>query len=644
MIILNVSDLSLSFGGERVLSGVSFSVNEGDRVGVIGVNGAGKTSLFRLIAGEAEPSSGAVFLSRGKTVGLLAQNTAERALEGEESLLSHMIAAFPELLSLEGEIEEAEGVLSSLGEQGDAREIARVTEALADCHRRYAAGGGLEYRSRCRAMLTRMGFAESELSLPISTLSGGQSTRLALARLLAREPDLLLLDEPTNHLDMDALLWLEEYLAAYPKTALIISHDRYFLDRVTNKTLHIAHTRARLYTGNYSRARAQEEAERASLEKQYKEQEKVIARIERNIEFQRRCGQEHNFVTIRAKEKQLARMERVELAPPPPKDIRLSFAEEASTSEEVARAKELSFSFGGKPLIERLSFLVRRGERVLFLGANGCGKSTLMKLLVGQLAPKGGRLSLGHNIKAGYYDQENRTLDESGTVFSELRNAYPQKTDFELRSALALFLFGAEDMDKPVAVLSGGERARLTLAKLILTKINLLVLDEPTNHLDIGSREALENAIAAFDGTVIAVSHDRYFINRVATRLVELDPSAPGGCHDYPLSADEDAYAQYRKMREERAGREATKKEDAAPTDAKRLFEENKRRAAAERSAKRRLEQAQARIPQLEAELEKIEEELFGEAASDYLRAAELDKRREEIEAELLSLYELTME
>ncbi len=644
MIVLSVSDLSLAFGTERVLSDVSFSVNEGDRVGVIGVNGAGKTSLFRVIAGEEEPSAGGVFLARGKSLGLLAQNTAERALTGKETLLAYLYAAFPELLSLEEEIAEAEAVLVALGTHGCEEEIARATEHLDECHRRYTEGGGLEYRSRCRAMLLRMGFVEEELSLPISALSGGQNTRLSLARLLAREPDLLLLDEPTNHLDIEALSWLEEFLAAYKKTVMIISHDRYFLDRTTTKTLQIEHTRARLYHGNYSRAKAEMQAERASLEKQYKEQNKIIARIEKNIEFQRRCGQEHNFVTIRAKEKQLARMERVELAPPPPKDIRLRFSEEESTATEVVRAKELSFSFGGKPLIEDLSFLVRRGERVLFLGPNGCGKSTLMKLLVSRLAPKGGRITLAHNAKIGYYDQENQTLNESGTVFSELRDTYPHKTDFELRSALALFLFGAEDMDKPIAVLSGGERARLTLAKLILTKVNLLVLDEPTNHLDIGSREALEGGLADFDGTVIAVSHDRYFINRVATRFIELDPTAEGGCRDYPLSADEEAYAQYRRLREEREARAAREKVEAAPTDAKRQYEENKRRAAAERSARRRIEEAEKKIPKLEEELSALEEELFGEAASDYVRAAEIEERRAAIEEELLSLYELTME
>ncbi len=644
MIILSVSGLGLSFGGRAVLSDIGFSLNEGDRLGVIGVNGAGKTTLFRLITGDCVPETGSVFIARDKTVGLLSQNTAELGLFGTETLLEHMIAAFPELLALEKDIERLEGELSRLSSGGDTDAIARTAAALEACHRRYAEEGGLEYRGRCRAMLLRMGFAESELSLPVSALSGGQNTRLELSRLLCREPDILMLDEPTNHLDIDALLWLEEFLISYKKTVLIISHDRYFLDRVTTKTLHVEHTRARLYPGNYTKAREMREEERKSTEKKYKEQQKEIAKIEANIAFQRRCGQEHNFVTIRSKQKQLDRMEKVELAPPPPKDIRLSFqSEELPSGNDVAWAKHLSFSFGGKPLIEDLNFLIRRGERVLFLGANGTGKSTLMKLLIGKLMPSAGKIELGANIKPGYYDQENQTLTETNTVFSELREAYPQKTDGELRSALALFLFGAEDMDKTVSVLSGGERARLTLAKMILTKINLLVLDEPTNHLDIGSREVLEDAISHFDGTVIAVSHDRYFINRVATRLIELDPGKPEGCTDYPLLDGEDAYLQYSRMREARETARQEAKREEAPTNAKLQYEAAKREAAERRSAERRRAEAEKKIPLLEKELDDLEAELFGPAASDYVRAAEIEARRAQIEEELLTLYELTM-
>lgn len=641
MVILSVSDLTLGFGDRTVLSGVSFSVNEGDRVGIIGVNGIGKTTLLRAIAGALIPEAGSVFSARGKSIGYLAQNTAELGLTGQDTLLEHMIAAFPELIEMEERISLLE---KELEHTKDADELAAIGGRLEAAHRRYAAEGGLEYRGRCRSMLLRMGFTEGELSLPVSALSGGQSTRLELSRLLCREPDILLLDEPTNHLDIDALLWLEEFLAAYRKTVILISHDRYFLDRVTDKTLYVEAGGAKLYPGSYTKARGLRDAERALQEKQYREQQKEIARIEANIEFQRRCGQEHNFVTIRSKQKQIEHMERVEAVAPPPRDIRFNFiSTEERGANDVLQAKELAFSFGEKPLISNLSFLIRRGERVLFLGPNGCGKSTLMKLLTGTLVPQSGSLRIGENVTLGYYDQENQTLDERNTVFSEMRENYPKMTDGEIRSVLARFLFGAEDIDKPVRVLSGGERARLSLAKLSLKPMNLLILDEPTNHLDIGSREVLEEAILAFDGTVIAVSHDRYFINRIANRLIELDPAMPGGCRDCPLSPDEDAYAQYTRMRENRA--EAERATAAAPTvtDGKRQYEQSKREAAERRAQAKRLAEAERKIPLLEAELEELEKELFGSAASDYVRAAEIEERKAEIEEELLSLYEITM-
>lgn len=637
MTVLSVSDVSLSFGGTTVLSDVSFSVNEGDRLGVIGTNGAGKTSLFRVITGEYTPDTGSVFLSKGKSVGVLRQDVAVMCDGSDTTLFSYMLDAFPELLSMEKEIAAAERESLSAGERDGARLSARLT-ALHDAYNR---AGGLEFRSRCRGMLLRMGFSEEEVTRPVASLSGGQHTRLALSRLLAREPDILMLDEPTNHLDIDALMWLEDFLRNYKKTVLLISHDRYFLDRVTTKTLQILSHRARLFQGNYTKCKEQEALEAASQEKRYKEQRKVIERIEKNIQFQRECGMEHNFVTIRAKEKQLARMEKVEKVAPPPKEIRVAFSSEESTSEEVVVAKELSFSYGEAPLLSSLSFLIRKGERVLFLGKNGCGKSTLMKLLTGALSPSGGRLQLGYNVSVGYYDQENRFLNDANTVLGELHDAYPLKTNYELRSCLALFLFGEEDVDKPISALSGGERARLTLAKLILKKINLLVMDEPTNHLDIASREALENAVAAFDGTVVAVSHDRYFIDRIATRIIELDGAAEGGVRSYEVGEGEAAYTAYLSLRE-RAETEK-KTADVSVSEQKLLYEKQKASARAERGAERKKQRAKEKAEALEKELSDLDAELFGSAATDYIRASEIETRKAEIEEELLSLYELIL-
>ncbi len=641
MIALSTSGLSLSFGAEDILKDISFAVNDGDRVGIIGVNGAGKTSLFRLITGSYSPDGGAVYIQKGHTVGILEQNPDLTALPGEVTAHEYMYTAFPELIALEGEIEKVEAAISSAEDTDTSvKLVSRLTELNSELVKR----GGLEFRQRCRGMLMRLGYEEELINQKIKTLSGGQYTRLALARLLATEPDILMLDEPTNHLDIDALAWLEGFIANYKKTVLIISHDRYFLDRTTNKTLHIQYGRARLYNGSYSACKEQQEAECAAIEKRYKEQQKEIARIKANIDFQRRCNREHNFVTIRSKEKQLARMEKVELAPKAPRDIRMSFQLEEESANDVVEAKGVSFSYGEKKLIRDLSFLIRRYERVMFLGPNGSGKSTLMKLINSLITPSEGKITLGYNIKIGYYDQENRGLSLNKTVFEEMRDEYPEKKDVELRSALALFLFGAEDIDKPISTLSGGERARLTLAKLILKKVNLLVMDEPTNHLDIGSCDALENALLAFDGTIIAVSHDRYFINRIATRIIELDPDRDGGMLDCVLEESDDAFAEYLRLREIRLrdASVATVKNEKV-TDAKQDYEQKKRENAERRALEKKIERAKKRIKELEAELERLDEELFGEAASDYVRAAEIDKRKAAIEEELLELYELVM-
>ena len=639
MIALSASEINLSFGTDVILSDVTFAINDGDRLGIIGVNGAGKTSLFKIITGEYTPDSGAVYIQKGHTVGVLEQNAKLSSLPADMSCIEYMYTAYPNLLALEKEIGETEGALANA--RGD--EILQLTSRLNDQNNRFAKEGGLEFRSRCRGMLLRLGFDEELIERKISTLSGGQYTRLALARLLATEPDILMLDEPTNHLDIDALAWLESFLSNYKKTVIIISHDRYFLDRTTNKTLWLRYGKARLYNGSYSRCKEQSESEAAAIEKRYKEQQKVIARIKANIEFQRRCNQEHNYVTIRAKEKQLARMEKIELAPKDEKNMRLRFASEEESAGTVMEAKSLCFSYGEKLLIKNLSFLIKRRERVMFLGANGTGKSTLMKLINSMLIPTGGSITLGYNIKIGYYDQENRGLTDSNTVFGELREAYPDKTDLELRSTLALFLFDADDIQRSVSTLSGGERARLTLAKLILKKVNLLVMDEPTNHLDIGSCEALENALLAFDGTIVAVSHDRYFINRIASRIIELAPERENGMIDCQLESYDDAFTEYMRIRESRNLMQESARKSVAVTDSKAEYEEKKREKAKARSEEKQRERAEKKIKELECELEALDAELFGDAASDYMRAAEIEERKSVIEEELLSLYELVM-
>ena len=640
MLAISLDGVGLSFGADDILENISFGINEGDRVGIIGTNGAGKTSLFKIISGDYSPSAGSVYIQKGKTVGMLEQNPDLTGLPENLTCLEYMYTAHPRLISLEESIAKTEALLNAARDEG---EILSLTSRLNAENAEYARLGGLEFRSRCRGMLLRLGFEEELLERRIANLSGGQYTRLALARLLSTEPDILMLDEPTNHLDIDALAWLENYIASYKKTVLIISHDRFFLDRTTTKTLWIRRKTAKLYNGAYSACREQSESEAAALEHRYKEQQKIIAKIRANIEFQRRCNREHNFVTIRSKEKQLERMDKIELSPKDEKEIRLSFASEEASANDVIVARGVGFSYGEKEIFSGLDFLVRRGERVLFLGKNGCGKSTLMKLINSRLVPTSGSITLGYNVKVGYYDQENRGLSDKNTVFEELRAEYPLKTDLELRSTLALFLFDADDIQRPIGTLSGGERARVTLAKLILKKVNLLVLDEPTNHLDIGSREALENALMAFDGTIVAVSHDRYFINRIATRVVELTPGGERPMLDIDLEEGDSAFDAYLALRERyRAGIGAVAQKKTETTS-KQDFEERRREVARARSEEKRRERAKAKIEELEAEIERLDTELFGEAAADYVRASEIEARKSEIEDELLSLYELVM-
>ena len=640
MLALSVDGVGLSFGADDILKNISFGVNDGDRVGIIGSNGAGKTSLFKVISGEYTASEGGVYIQKGYSVGMLEQNPDLTALPGTLTAIEYMYTAHPDLLRLEEAIAKTESLLASAT---DEDEILQLTSRLNAENSEYARLGGLEFRSRCRGMLLRLGFEEELIERRISTLSGGQYTRLALARLLSTEPDILMLDEPTNHLDIDALAWLESYIAGYKKTVLIISHDRYFLDRTTNKTLWVRHNTARIYNGSYSACKEQSEAEAASLEKRYKEQQKVIAKIRANIEFQRRCNREHNFVTIRSKEKQLERMEKIELAPKDEREIRLSFNLEENSANDVILARDVGFSYGNKTIFSGLDFLVRRHERVMFLGKNGCGKSTLMKLINSRLTPTAGSITLGYNIRIGYYDQENRGLSDKNTVFEELRLAYPDKPDLELRSTLALFLFDADDIQRPIGTLSGGERARVTLAKLILKKVNLLVLDEPTNHLDVGSCEALEDALDAFDGTIIAVSHDRYFINRLATRIIELTPGGERPMLDYSLNEGDSAFDAYIALRERYRIESGANLPKKAETSSKQEYEDKKREAARVRSEEKRRERAQQKINELETEIERLDEELFGEASRNYVRAAEIEERKTEIEEELLSLYEIVM-
>ncbi len=623
MTAISLSDVCLEFGTDVILNKVSFSLNEGDKLGIVGVNGAGKSTLFKIIRGEYTPTNGSVFISKDKTVGMLEQNTG---LEGENTVLEEMLASFSGLIADEERLEYLQKQLEIT--PADAELISSYT-SLAD---RFKAAGGYEFRSRCKGILKNLGFDERFHNLKISGLSGGQKTRLALARLLITSPDILMLDEPTNHLDIETLAWLEDFLSTYRGTLLVISHDRWFLDKVTNRTLEIENTHAELYNGNYSRFVKLKQENREIRERQYKNQQKEIARIEAYIEQQRRWNRERNIIAAESRQKALDRMVKLDRPEALPEKIRLTFTKSGESGNDVLTVKNLAKAFPNKPLFDGVSFLLKKRDRLFIAGPNGCGKSTLIKIIADKLAADAGDFEYGYNVSVGYYDQENQNLDPDNTVLDELWNCYEGLTQTEIRSALALFLFKGDDIEKKVSVLSGGEKARLTLCKLILSKMNLLILDEPTNHLDIGSREALEGALAEFDGTIIAVSHDRYFISKLATRVLDLGTK--------PAL---DFFGSYEDYKAHRARVNVTTAETVTETvtEAKEQYLRAKEQASEQRKLKTRMKKNAEETAKLEKELEELGEKLADESIqTDYVKVNELYTRQQEVEERLMELYE----
>ena len=626
MISVNCENLSLSFGVETVLENVSFALNEGDKLGIIGVNGAGKSSLFAMITGKYQPTSGEVFISKGKTVGILEQNIE---YDSSRTILDEAINTFSDLLEKEKELENLRAVSERTGSEADARRYA-------DCQESFTSDGGYEFRGRCRGILKKLSLPEELWDKPVSSLSGGQKTRLSLACLLLRDPDIILLDEPTNHLDTDALFWLESYLKASRKTILVISHDRYFLDSVVNRILEIENKKSRIWNGNYTGYVNQKAIDREIQERHYVNQQREIKRIEAYIGQQRRWNRERNIIAAESRQKQLDKMERVERPEALPDKIRMTFETSGESGNDVMSVRGLAKSYPGKALFDSVSFEVKKHDRLFICGPNGCGKSTLIKILAGRIPPDRGFASLGYNVRIGYYDQENQDLHPNNTVIDELWNAYPTMTETTVRNALALFLFRGDDITKKVSVLSGGEKARLTLARLMLSKMNLLILDEPTNHLDINSREVLENALSGFDGTIIAVSHDRYFINKLATRILDF-----GAESEHHLFAFEGGYGEYidYKRRYLTSPEEEAKKETVV-TASKEQYLNAKREQAEIRKSERRLKNLKDGIAATENRISEIGEEMTVCDPYDHVRLAELEKEQTELEDRLLSMYE----
>ncbi len=645
MIALTVDNISHSFGTKPVLCDVSFSLEENDKLGVIGVNGSGKSTLFKILLGELEAEQGGVYISKDKSVGILKQDDAMAAFSDDEQnmrVIEVMYNSFPQLLKMESRLTELEALLHSGDESSE--EYSRAVREYSVLNERFIAEGGLEFKARCASTLLKMGFDENDQSRSFCEFSGGQRTRLALTRELCRAPDILLLDEPTNHLDMETLQWLESFLSSYKKCLLVISHDRYFLDRVTNKTLCIENNHAKLYNGGYTKAMEQKKTDREIEERHYKNQQKEIARQEAYIAQQRAWNRERNIVAAESRQKLLDKIERIERPQDAPRGVRIRFADASPSGNEVMNIRNLSFAYSGeKEVLSEVSFGVRRNDKLFLVGANGSGKSTLIKIILGKLLPKSGYIEMGYNVRLGYYDQENQNLSPQNTVLEELWSAYPNLTELEVRNTLAQFRFIGDDVFLRVSDLSGGERARLTLSKLTLMQTNLLVLDEPTNHLDIASREALEEALEAYEGTVLIVSHDRYFIEKLATRVIDIIPVAEGGgAIDIAVLTKGQGYAELCRDRERRQNQRSVviAEGESTMSAAKEQYLKNKKENADSRKAKKQLERLQREAAKIENELVEIEEEMNGEAAYDYNRLTELDNRKNELEERLFEIYE----
>ncbi len=633
MISISCDNLHLSFGIDTILETVSFSLNDGDKLGIVGVNGAGKSTLFRLITGEYKQDAGAVYIAKDKTVGFLEQNTG---LQSDRSVYEEMLLSFPALTALEARIQETQDAIAAYETENKPHDdvFEKLVSRFAELSETFEAEGGYAYKNRIRSMLTQMGFGESFWDIPIDRLSGGQKTRLALVRLLLWEPDILMLDEPTNHLDIDTLAWLEGHLQNYKKTILVVSHDRYFLDRITNKILEIEHKRGTLYNGNYTSYQEQKQKNREVEEKHYQNQQREIARIEAYIEQQRRWNRERNIIAAESRQKQLDKMVKLDKPTADPDKIRLQFSKSGESGNDVLELNKLTKAYPGKPLFSDVSAMIRKHDHVFVYGPNGCGKSTLLKIIMDRVEPDRGDYEYGYNVTVGYYDQEQQDLDENNTVLEELWSEYETLTQTEIRNTLALFLFKGDDIEKKVSVLSGGEKARLTLAKLILSKMNVLILDEPTNHLDIPSREALESALLSFDGTIIAVSHDRYFIGKLANRIFDLSTHT---LFDFRGTYDE--YLSYME-RQKNASADGNAAASEPVSQGKEQFLKNKADAAQRRKEERARQKTLDAIAKTEQEIEEIEEIMAGEASSDYKRLSELQTRKDALEEELLLLYE----
>lgn len=636
--ILACQNIAKSFASADVLRDITFHIEEHEKAALIGINGAGKSTLLKIITGEMAPDGGQITLSRGATLGYLAQH---QDINGDRTIYEEVLDAKQDILDMEREMRRLEARMKT----ASGSELEGLMDTYTRLTHSFELSNGYACQSEVTGVLKGLGFSEEDFQKELSTLSGGQKTRVALGRLLLTRPDVLLLDEPTNHLDMASITWLETYLMNYPGAVLIVSHDRYFLDRIVTRVIEIESGISMTFPGNYTVYSEKKAVVRRAEYNAWMNQQQEIRHQEAVIEKLKSFNREKSIRRAESREKMLDKIELLEKPSAPAADMHIHLTPRITSGNDVLTVTELSKSYPGQPLFRNQSFEIHRGERVAIIGNNGTGKTTILKIINGLVKPDGGNVALGAKVHIGYYDQEHQVLHMEKTIFEEISDAYPSMTQTEIRNVLAAFLFTGDEVFQPISTLSGGERGRVSLAKLMLSEANFLILDEPTNHLDIVSKEILEDALREYTGTVLYVSHDRYFINRTATRILELTGETLVnyiGNYDYYLEKKEELTKAY--VPSANAGVSAgdsKEPEQPAVSAAQQDWKAQKEAQARQRKKENDLRKLEERIAALEKRDRAIDEEFnLPETGTDLPRCQALSREKAEIAEELEGLYE----
>lgn len=635
--ILSCQNISKAFVENQVLKNVSFHIEDHEKAAIVGINGAGKTTLLRIIVGEMTPDDGQVVLAKDKTLGYLAQNST---VDTSHTIYEELLSVKADLLRLEEKIRECENNMKHA--DGDALED--LMKQYTSLTHAFETGGGYLYRSELVGVLKGLGFTEDEFSKPVATLSGGQKTRVALGRLLLQNPDLIILDEPTNHLDMNSIAWLETYLLNYKGAVLIVSHDRYFLDRIAGKVIEIDQSKATTFMGNYSDYAVKKEQLRVAAWNAYMNQQRDIKHQEEVIEKLKSFNREKSIKRAESREKMLDKIEVIEKPSEVRTDMKLTLTPRILSGNDVLTVEHLSKSFDSHKLFTDVNFEIKRGEHVAIIGDNGSGKTTLLKILNGLVPADQGTFRLGSNVEIGYYDQEHHVLHSEKTLFEEISDDYPYLNNTQIRNVLAAFLFTGEDVFKRISDLSGGERGRVSLAKLVLSNANFLILDEPTNHLDIMSKEILEDALNGYEGTILYVSHDRYFINRTAHRILDLTEGqfiSYVGNYDYYLEKHDTVMAAIEANAPQNADADSGVAAKAAESEVKLDWKAQKEEQARLRKKENDLKKCEEKIAELETRISEIDTEMSDPSiGTQVAKLQELTKEQAACQEQLEKLYE----